>query len=307
MTSHTFGRPDRSYFRFFFFIHSVCLSVFKVMSLFYCPLSRWCSPRHLSWVFLPVLAAVAISIHMLSWRSIIKWNQFSSISTTEHYGDIVSNLINCFFVLRVSYLSHHSAAGGGYLNTTEPIVMILQSLGSLFIMYHPYSVIYDPSFNKVLKCLLVIQLVASWLVALSYLVSHPKGCNVSQLISETNNTLMPIFMVYSFVLVNVHFPFILEDSLHWDSQSIGWLVFIYELAIVGTKMYCITIYIIYQIQRDTESDHHHDLEEGKLPCSEVILKKRVLSIKHRVFLFVGALLIVADAVYIGMYYLYSRF
>lgn len=205
-----------------------------------------CQYLHNPIVSSAIIVGTCCAINLTQYLKISARSQWELIFVNDYVLDLLQNLINLVFVLRYSMGKFGSVH-------QEMTLLVLENIGCINLVFNSRYSLLTTNINGLLKAFILWQILCpyfiltinfidyvNWKFSLqkprSLVDNNDKMVTFHELLVDTNNNYLPIFIAHSFIILNFNFPFVSNE----------WLIFVYKIAVFLLKFYCIYRYILYE-------------------------------------------------------------
>lgn len=212
-----------------------------------------CTYIHNPFVACFLVVATLLPLQYSQLSTAFQIDELALFDKDDFIIDIFHNLVNLVFIFRfVRSLQNLTLR---CLLFTEIFLLILQEFGVVLLLFCPkYSLLYS-DISMVLRLFIWWQILCPYVILICnafdrgeeeetnysdekrHLVSTCKNYNLLNIVVETNNNMLPIFMAQSFATINLDFPF----------YEGFWLPFLFHIGQISIKFYIICRFILYEL------------------------------------------------------------
>mmetsp|Transcript_7327 Transcript_7327/g.9271 ORF Transcript_7327/g.9271 Transcript_7327/m.9271 type:complete len:298 (-) Transcript_7327:218-1111(-) len=193
-----------------------------------------------------VLISTCCFINGVQYYDIYVKSQWELIFIQDCIFDLLQNIINLIFILRFCM--------GKFGNTPmEVLLLMIENIGCFNLVFNQRYSLLMTNVNIVLKVFILWQILCPYFILTinladyinwkirdykpqSLLDNNDVVLSFYELLIDTNNNFLPIFIAHSFVLIDLNFTFVTSE----------WIIFAYKISIFLLKFYCICRYILYE-------------------------------------------------------------
>lgn len=177
-----------------------------------------------------------------------KMGELAYFDQDDYLLDIFHNVVNLVFIIRFVMSLRTLTRRTNLL--VEGCLLVIQEFGVVVLLFCPkYSLLYS-DINVVLRVFIWWQILCPYIILIFSTVDtgreeHTEKGTRSRLpsnylldiIVETNNNMLPVFMAHSFATINFDFPF--HDGVL--------LPILYHVGVLSIKFYIICRFILYEL------------------------------------------------------------
>lgn len=227
-------------------------------------------------------------------------SQWELIFVEDYMSDLLQNIISLVFIIRF----HMDKFGD---TKVEVMLLIFENIGCFKLIFNSNYSVLVTDMNICFKILTLWQILYPYFIVIMNLIDYmnwkdrknnskslPGSRRIftfHELLVDTNNNFLPIYIAHSLIIINFSFPF----------ATFELIVYAYKISILLLKFYCIYGYVLYEIN----SIEYYNWTYDDVNCNNE--SRSIFSVtKHgqNIFLLIGiGLCIGIDLLYIGTFYI----
>lgn len=254
------------------------------------------------------LIGSCIFIHGIQFYKIFYNSQWGLIFIQDYLLDLLQNIISLIFVLRFCM---------GWFGDikTEVLLLVFENIGCINLVFNnEYSLLFT-DISIIFKVFILWQILCPYFILAINLMDYmkkrvryqePKSLlnhssrifTLRELLIDTNNNFLPIFIAHSFIIINTNFPFVTSV----------WVIYAYKFSIFLLKFYCICRYILYEtcfiIYNLTFVEYYNWMYDDVAAYNSSNIVSKLTKYRHSFLLSGISLCIGMNVLYILSFYLY---
>lgn len=255
-----------------------------------------------------VLIGSCCFINGIQYYEIYTKSQWELIFIQDCIFDFLQNIISLIFILRFCIGKFGNAP-------IEAALLVLENIGCFNLVFNQNYSLLMTDVSIAFKVFILWQILCPYFILTINLADYinwkigdckPKSLlgkndivlSFHELLIDTNNNFLPIFIAHSFIIIDLNFTFVTSN----------WIIFAYKLSIFLLKFYCIcryilyeTCYIVYNINFTESYNWIYDDVNANNKCKPFLHANP--NLQNRFLLTSVSLCICVNLLYIGSYYI----